>query len=293
MNVNMNGMKYISPTSLSLYLTDKREFYIKYVLRSYPRIPQTIPMGFGSAFDAYVKAALAEDLGMDDPSLKLDYLLEVQLEDQVRDACIPVGARLLERYRALGSYANLLKELAVAGKVDFESTVQATCRLGRKDIPILGKPDLYYWSEGVLHIYDWKVNGMNSSRTTSPNKGYKLLVPGYKVHKGYNVKATLDELNPTWARQILLYGWCLGAVDVVAGIEQLVGPIDAVRCAVYRCGISDAFVLQTIEDCCRLWHEVTTDTVLDAEEAAELRLSAGAFVQGGGDNEDWYNSIAR
>ena len=82
----MRHPTYLSPTSISLFYTDLREYYLQYLCDNRPeRMPQTAPMAAGSAFDAYVKSYIYENLIGKDPKFELSTLFEAQVESQHRD----------------------------------------------------------------------------------------------------------------------------------------------------------------------------------------------------------------
>ena len=299
---------YLSPTSVSLYYKDRSEFYVKYCADNrLPRLPQTEPMSVGSAFDAYIKNYIADRLGMPEASsdLDLDYLLTTQVEPQNMDFALRAGRDCFDQYCALGAASNLMLELEQAEKVCFEHTVQATMVDG-SGMVLLGKPDLYFWADDVLHIYDWKVNGYCSASMTSPNKGYvRMLASGSptKTHKiaqvigGIDVANKLEDLNESWATQLAIYGWVLGGRDLVAGIDQLACSAKGVRVASLRNKIGGAFQDELYARCLTVWDAVQTGNVIDPIIASELEASAQAYVgvddPGYNDHEAWYTDMMR
>ena len=59
----MRTPEYYSPSSLSTWLNNPRDFYLKYLADERPpREAQTQPMAVGSSFDAYIKCYLASCL---------------------------------------------------------------------------------------------------------------------------------------------------------------------------------------------------------------------------------------
>ena len=304
----MRTPDYLSPTSIMLWKKDRMEFYRKYLGPKIPRMPQTEAMSVGSAFDAYIKNYLASCLGMPeaDGDLSLDYLLEEQVEPHNRDFAFSAGRHCFEQYKELGATAELMKELETADKVAFESTLQAT--VGEK-VPLLGKPDLYYWRGSDLIILDWKVNGYCSKRGASPRKGYARLLPGGKPHKdaqligGINVACCLSELDLSWATQLAIYGWVLGGLGkpIIAGIDQLAcKPVDGavgIRVAQLRSRLSEKFQDDLWQDCLEIWTRISEGRIFDEnndEIIAQLEMEAGAYNMDSTDpNECWFNKSIR
>ena len=242
----MRMPNYISPSSLTTWEIDREEFYKKYLCECrMPRDPQTPAMSVGSAFDAYVKAALWRELfggfrQSDDYSL--DALMESQVEAHVRDWARNAGRHVFDCYKYTGAYDELLGELRQATDVPrFEFTATGTVA----GVPVSGKPDCCYTHQsGALVMLDWKVNGYCSKRAVSPKKlhvmcrdGQEMKRPSLrngKPHKNYQPKFfkgltigshCLAQANPSWADQLAIYGWMAG---VPVGSEEMVSCIDQI-----------------------------------------------------------------
>ena len=314
----MRKPKYLSPTSIQQWAKDREEFYRKYLADNrQPRMPQTEPMSVGSAFDAYIKNYLAKCLGMKeaDGELKLDYLLEEQIEPQNRDFAIAAGLECFNAYKSLGATGYLMKELEQASETPcFEYTVQAT--LGADEsllgVPLLGKPDLYFYTKsGKLCIYDWKVNGYCSKSNTSPRKGYiRCLASGKSVatHKlaipslsedGIMLDSctSLHELDSSWATQLAVYGWVLGGLDasIIAGIDQLACGKD-IRVASLRNVICPDFLADLWTRCVEIWLAISRGEIFEKDNLATIQRledESKAYIIDGDDNEKWYTSMMR
>lgn len=255
----MRMPKYLSPTSISLYFEDTEDFYLRYLSEvRIPRLPQTKPMSIGSAFDAYVKSYLYRQLfgKGNDSRFELKTIFEEQVEEHNRDWAWEHGRRVFEQYKSAGCLADLMLELNQAiGKPRFEFSIQSTIETDIGDVPLLGKPDIFFINSlGARVVYDWKVNGYCAQRTTSPMKGYVKLRTSngnrytIKQHpravltnfKGIMINAAmfLEEGNQSWANQLAVYSWLLGepigSEQVIFGIDQIVGPEDQLRFASHR-----------------------------------------------------------
>jgi len=263
----MRTPKAISPTSLQLFEKDREEFYLRYLADAKkPRAPQTDAMSVGSSFDAFVKCALHHDLyGNDgDGEFDLDKLFDLQVEEGCRPFARRAGEHCFRVYKKYGGYADLLKALEVSDKPPrFEFTLEGEI----EGIPLLGKPDLWYTIPGCQIVFDWKVNGYCSKHGTSPKKlfakcrdcwdgtptrGYK---DGPKAHPKYKEiefcglkigEHSLDDVDTTWADQLTIYSWLLGAPvgegKIVTFLDQLActpGTVEPkVRLAQHRCRVS-------------------------------------------------------
>lgn len=246
---------YMSPTSLKTAEKSWDEYYIKYLadIRA-PRLPQTAPMSVGSAFDAYVKSylhyALFGNYGKGDAYAK-ESIFEKQVEPHNRDWAKLAGAYTFKVYNNCGALADLMLELGTAvNKPRFEFDLLGTIETNVGDVPIMGKPDIYFINgEGARVILDWKVNGYCGNSTTSPMPGYIMIRDGwlpsekkpsagnrmpYKdcypvLHKGLKIndQIYMEQKNEEWAAQLAIYSWLLGepvgSQDLISGIDQIVG----------------------------------------------------------------------
>ena len=280
----MRKPKYLSPTSISKWKSDREEFYLSYLAdHRPPRIPQNQPMSIGAAFDAYIKADLHSRLfgPGSDPRFDFTTLFEEQVEPQNRDWAKVHGAHVFSRYRETGALANLMLELADAdGPAQFEFTLEgrvahSACVEG---IPLLGKPDLKFVNRnGRIFVDDWKVNGYCSASNTSPKKGYVRIFTdaGKKPpHKDahlmevggvlINIAHPLETIDIGWANQLAIYSWLLGAEvgsKFVVGIDQIVAkgsgsdyPI--LRIACHRNYISPEYQELLHDDIATIWNRI-------------------------------------
>ena len=258
--------KYLSPTSVKTYVADNEDFYFRYLCDiKTPRDPQTQPMSIGSAFDAYVKSYLHTQLfgkGAD-PRYELKAIFEEQVEPHNRDWAWKHGELVFKAYKKAGCLADLMLELSKAvGTPRFEFTIQDKISSDIGDIPLLGKPDIFFInSEGARVVYDWKVNGYCSPRTKSPMKGYVKLrtcLDGTfypSMHKNcvlenfkgvlINKAMFLEDGDKVWADQLSIYSWLLGeeigSEEIIFGIDQICGPADRLRFASHRLRISPEY----------------------------------------------------
>lgn len=278
----MRTPKYLSPTSVHLHHQDLEEFYMRYLSEvRIPRFPQTKPMSIGSAFDAYVKSYLHRQLFGKGSSnrFQLENIFEEQVEEHNRDWAWEHGQRVFEQYKSAGCLADLMLELNKSvGDPRFEFSIQDTVETDIGDVPLLGKPDVFFInSEGARVVYDWKVNGYCAARITSPMKGYvKLRTRGdgqrytIKQHprcvainfKGIIINAAmfLEEGNPIWANQLAIYSWLLGepvgSEEVIFGIDQIVGPEDQLRFASHRLRIRPDYHYHLIDRIKVIWDSI-------------------------------------
>src|SRR3990172_6641561 len=218
--------EYLSPTSLAMWKQDQEMFYLQYLAEKRPpREAQTQPMAVGAAFDAYVKSYLYNKILPGGPltdRFQFVKIFEEQVEVQNRSWALDAGWEVMELYKKSGALADLVFELE-RGRSEprFEFVVRAVVG----DVPLLGKPDVWYVNvEGQPIILDWKVNGY-CGQGRSPSKGYvRLRGPSgslgqshkdaliYKEH-GVLVNSAhpLEAVDESWATQISTYAWLCGA----------------------------------------------------------------------------------
>ena len=227
----MRQPEYLSHSALQLWDKNREEFYLKYLAETKaPRLPQSPAMCVGSSFDAYVKVALCGALGISDPQFEFETLFESQVEPHNRDWGLKVGKYVMACYVECGAYGELLSHLEKSDRTPrFESTVKEEI----EGVPLLGKPDCDFTRNEFEVILDWKVRGYCSKSTTSPTKWYRLCRDAHdqkpsrnhnQPHKQFRTLTSnptyvelgvgdhyLEDCNATFAEQLTMYGWLLGA----------------------------------------------------------------------------------
>lgn len=292
----MREVNYLSPTSIQAWIEDRETFYLNYLAENRPpRTLQTQPMSIGSAFDAYVKAALYKELKIGkDPTYSFEALFETQVEEHNRDWARVHGKHAFDSYVKLGAYESILEALAASEIVPrFESTVQAKV----DGIDFLGKPDVIYQRDGHLIILDWKVNGYCSKYPCTPYPGYTLIRGGRNsgqahkdaqiVEKGgirINTARYLEESNLGWARQLSIYAWVLGAEvgsEFVVGIDQLAckanGEFSEIRVAEHRAHVSAKFQHEILKAAKEIHEAIAKDHIFNDFSPAEDKKRRSAL----------------
>lgn len=294
--------KFLSPTSLHLWESDREAFYQRYLSGvEQKERAQTLPMAVGSAFDAYVKSELVQHIFGKTPP---EYSLEALLEDQVDECILPeareAGKHVFRCYFTSGAYAELLDLICRSGKepkFEFKLT-------GIVDgVPLLGKPDCWFMFNDAQVVLDWKVNGYCSTTPTSPKKLYaycrdtwesttilKATRGGDGPHKSYVPfdfhgmqigTHYLEDTDKDWADQLAIYSWMLGTPvgneSVIACIDQIVAkPTDGLpllRVAQHRCRLGSFWqhsLLGRLKDC---WNTVTSGHIFSElpREESDMR----------------------
>lgn len=216
-------LPYLSYTSWSTWEKNPDEFVKKYATKA-PKQPQTKAMALGSAVDARVKGYLNKRLGGEDNTEELFKGVE-------RDDVLEDSLKIFEFYKKQCNV--LLKEMEHSAVPPvFEHDLTLPVRFGRLEVPLRGKPDLFFVTrEGVRVVYDWKVNGFYSQ--ASPAKGYvyrESTGKPYKdvqpqKYKGIVINPTAaEDLKREWADQLSIYAWLTGGEvgsDWIMGIEQI------------------------------------------------------------------------
>lgn len=250
----------LSYSSLSLYLKDADEFYLRYLAGvKAPRLPQENYMSIGSAGDARIKSALyAAIFGPDhDVNFSFKKLFEDSVEPHNRDWALVESQYVFDCYVRSGAYDDLLGLLLQSVEPpQFESSVTGLIN----GVPFTGKPDCRFMlrfpdCDLLRIILDWKVKGYCSKNGASPSKGYALCRDGYDFligaqnatkaaplgkpsqshnkshdlylpydHRGLTInEAFMETCNAEYADQVSCYGWMLGETP---GDENVVVFID-------------------------------------------------------------------
>ncbi len=173
----------------------------------------------------------------------------------------------------------MIELLGSIGDPRFEFTIQDTVTTSIGEIPLLGKPDIFFInSEGARVILDWKVNGYCAASLKSPMKGYvKLREKGKqpKMHKDcclmlvhgvyINVAMGLQDGDKSWADQLAIYSWLLGepfgSSSMITGIDQICGPKERLRFANHRLRIGADYQFELLALIEQLWETINSDHI--------------------------------
>jgi len=284
----MRTPKYLSPTALGIWEKNKEDYYLQYLAEQRPpRFQQTQPMAVGSAFDAYVKAYLFEKLfGKIDERFDFQNIFEEQVEVHNRDWALAAGQHAFDAYRNSGALADLLTELIKSkSEPRFEFTLQAII----EDVPILGKPDVWFvHRSGRPVILDFKVNGFCSNSPKSPARGYLKVRDGYgqtktanTMHKDcvpmymqdmlVNVNEFFESIDKSWGLQLCTYAWLMGsnvgdefivAIDQLACAPNSVSPDKPyIRIAEHRGTVGEDFQRKAIARYKECWETINSDHI--------------------------------
>ena len=273
-------LKQLSPTGFMSFQNRPDAFVLRYVLQG-KSDPQTNAMAIGSAFDARIKAYLADTLlgrkGW------FEELFEKQVEPHVRDWALKNSETVFQQYKDCGALANLMIEVTgFQGEPRFEFDVYKTLMFADSfEVPLFGKPDMYFHSsKGVNVVLDWKVNGYCSQ--ASPAIGFVRLMSakGEPIgchknavpvqHKGFTINFNGD-MKEDWKLQLAMYQWMIPVIVAdgtteqehedswVGAIDQLVfGTGGVFRCASHRVRIDHLYKKKLREDLRRAWTAIST-----------------------------------
>ncbi len=287
----MRKPNYLSPSQLSLWYRDREGYYLQHLAEIRPQDSiKSYAMTIGSAFDAYVKSEMYEYLfGVgSNPQFEFDTIFEDQVIPEHRDWALENGSYVFKSYKISGAFDDLLSLVDQSKQApQFEFTIQGCVN----EIPLLGKPDLRFVHKNGAHmILDWKVSGYCSKQSTSPAKYYKLIRDGWlegkqsrsndTSHKGYiplEYKGLeihggfLEDVNKTWADQIIMYGWLLGEEvgdeNVVACIDQIAcKPTDnfpLIRVAQHRARTSGEYQVELMARLQACWEALQKEHIFD------------------------------
>jgi hypothetical protein len=333
----MRQVKYLSPSAIGTFLSDRDEYYLRYLAENRPpKQPQTKPMSIGSAVDARIKSYLHEFLyghGAD-PRFAFATIFEEQVESQNRDWALPHSEYVFNCYKLSGALNDLAQELQTAiedprfefsleGRLAHEAVVDG--------IPLLGKPDIFYITNGGIHcVSDFKVNGYCAASAMSPKPNYINVRDGWnpdfaphmrtsnKPHKDaqlmligdihVNVAVHLEDIDEGWAQQLAIYGWLLGEPvggNFITSIEQLVskpggeGDKKLIRVASFRNRISSEFQFDWYETVAKVWQLVQSGHIFDdmtreqSDERCAILDDYYKAYEGDDKNDKWFSEITR
>lgn len=286
----MRRPQYLSPTSISTWVKDPAEFYLRYMSDTPPpKEPQNKHMAVGASFDAFVKHYLTTKIFGERPGMGFKDIYEGQVEHHNRDSFLKTGEYIFDWYRRLGSLDSLMAMLGkTRGAPRFEMDARGEATLGHSatlgGVPFRVKPDLFFETEhGARIILDWKVNGFFSSSGVSPNKGYVSLREDGKMPSGHadaqvrahlgifiNYKAGIEAYSEEWARQLAIGAWLCGepvGAQFVGLIHQIVcrpggrEGMPRVRVAEHAGFVSEEFQARTHELAAQIWTTINSDHV--------------------------------
>lgn len=241
------SLRALSPTSLKTFEDSVDTFVCRYVLQ-HPRQKQTKPMSIGSAFDARIKAHLAEKLlGQ---TGWLEKLLLDQVEEHNREWAFAESEKVFADYCAARCDQLLMREIgdSISLRFEFEQFKTLVYEDGY-EVPLYGKPDAYFLRPDGLHVViDWKVNGYCSA--ASPAPGYVRLISAEGFDSGEHkmsfptmykgILCVQGDIPTQWRDQLRMYTWMLGEEgDWIAGVDQLVYRDGRPRYALHRIRMTD------------------------------------------------------
>ena len=269
----MRKLEYLSPSSLSKFENEPDYFYIYYLAEAHPpRPPQNEPMAIGSAIDARIKAYLSE-------KHDLETLFEEQVEPQLHHWAYENSEALFEKYKESGALNDLVRELQgsiIEPRYEFKVIGNVLVGGVVGEVPIMGKPDLYYVTQDNLRvILDFKVNGFCAASKVSPRKGYIKIRPGGQQHKDafvqnykgvqINITHPFELIDTHWADQFATYGWQLGDDEFVVGVEQFACPgnqnVEGTRFASFRGQVGKEHQDRLRQRYARAWEIVNSDWI--------------------------------
>lgn len=246
----MRTPKYISPSALSKYLSDREQYYLDYLADNRPpRQPQTPAMAIGSGFDAAIKCCIANEVLDVCPDelmyerLKLDSVEAHNLTPHQEAYWLYI----FDKYLASGSMADLIRDMEIGQHSILQGTVAATVSCFTQEVPLLCKPDLFCVGEDdFITVMDWKTKGLMGSTNVSPTPKYVRVRDSWGLeagkpgsnkdmpHKAAAViksrgmeisSVPLEEIDRSWAIQLTIGAWCIAKApeeDFLGVIHQIV-----------------------------------------------------------------------
>jgi len=324
----MRKVEYLSPTSIAKFEESVDDFYLWYLVEKRPpKVPQTQPMSVGSAFDAFVKSYLHQNLfgKGKDPRFDLIALFEAQVEQRNRDFAYGAGKHCFEVYQKCGALSDLMIHLSSAvGEPRFELEVRGVINgyregvtMTREGVVLLGKPDVFFINAHGAHVViDWKVSGYCSDYGASPLPGYVSIRNDPKQNDQHrdacpmmmngimvNIATYLEYYRSDWATQLAIYGWLCGEEighEFIVGIDQLACRHGSIRVAQHRTRVSAAYQWKVFARAQQIWEIVHSNHIFrdlspeDSKARCELLdKQAEILCQDGDERDRWFAQVTR
>lgn len=259
----LKDVEYLSPSSMQEMENCDYAFYLKRMAGlAWPDYVQGVAAAIGSAFDSYVKHALAEELGLgNDPRFSVDNLINATVDEENRSAAVPMGQLIFKHYQSSGMYQSLLDE--GLGSIELDSRKPIV--VGDTEIPFVGKPDAALIDATIV---DWKVQGSASKHGASPTPGYAYGKRGFnKLGAHKRCGEPLENLNDKWALQLAIYSWLYTGIEPFRDIPVAIENV-SVRSGKYtftsiRTHITAEYQKQVWERAKAAWHKAQTGEIND------------------------------
>lgn len=264
----MRKLKYFSPSSYQMYCNDPKRFYVQYLATvTTPRMPQTVHMAMGSAFDAFVKSQITADLGCS-TKFETRELFEEQVAPEFWDELWDRAQHLLDRYMECGAYAIAVEDMGLASlEPRFEFGVEANIH----GVPCFGKPDAFYVNQhGTPVILDWKVNSYLGGRNAKKlyyvmdhqnGMSHSKVVTRSSQGLPVAVNRFLEDVDTSWAFQQFVYAIGLGSKigDMfITSIDQVTGGPSFYT---YRAHLSKKFQYDSASGLKEAWEDINSGYV--------------------------------
>lgn len=259
--------EYLSPSSMGEWNTCQMKFYLKR-MASNLYIPnlQSYPAAVGSVFDAYVKCALAREIGHDlgEPSK----IIEKNVDASLRDRAVEEGSRLFSQYKTHGCFKRLLARGIMFIELDKTAFIEDDTG---SSVPIRGLPDMFEKDGRPVEV---KVSGAGSKSGQSPCQGYMSCYHN-GVNKGAHSKfgEPLELLNEDWAKQLVTYNWIYAGLlpwrNVDVAIEQVAIRGTTVAFATIRTFVGIPFQERVYADYKKAWQAVQEGDIQEAQPSPD------------------------
>ena len=255
--MDLNVFRQLSHVSPSTFIKWKGCQFRIYLTRlagnKFMKQKQGLAAAIGSAFDVFIKHHIAEVRG-----IKLPITLKKMLIEQVEHPeAVAKGRHIAMAY---------LKTDLLTPFLETTETLLLDQELIHRhnNVPILGQLDLIYKDIP----FDWKTRGFASKYSTSPFKGYTFRTDYNELTGNCTEQAVdpmkltryhLEEVNLTWAIQMLFYNWCLRKVtsDFKYIIHEIVKQKDRIVFAVHKGTFSTEFIEKISGQLEAMWTQIT------------------------------------
>ena len=269
--------KYLSPSSIKTWETDRREYYLRYLcdMKS-PKTAQTRPMAVGSSFDGKIKNVIEKMCGL--PIRDYSSQIEAAVGTDGYTQAARDGDECMNFYRAAGGINRLLVSGVPRMEFSVQGPIPGTSNCIGGPVIVMGKPDLFYHIGGHAIIHDWKVSGFCSKASPAPGYVWDSKTGGCHRDTVPQVCRIGDQCLMIgklfdWSDQLMTYGWLLGepvGEPFLMQVHQITRGTSGLRLTEYRIEAQMGEQIALRERYIKVWEAIHSGRCFDLDLESDL-----------------------